>query len=69
MFITAGRDTTVPPPYQRLVVEAYAGPKEVVEYPEHRHNTPVRGEDLERLHPFIERFSLPLPRTRGRGTG
>jgi hypothetical protein len=60
VFILAGRDLTVPPRFQRLLADAYAGPKEIVEYPTHRHNTPVRGEDLERLQPFIERMFVGL---------
>lgn len=49
VFLLAGRDGLVPPRFQQLVVEAYAGPKKAVELPNARHNWPVTDEHLPRV--------------------
>ena len=44
-FILSGRDRTVPPQYQRQIIEHYAGEKRVLEVPEADHHTPLGPED------------------------
>ncbi|HWE03889.1 MAG TPA: hypothetical protein VG326_15900 [Tepidisphaeraceae bacterium] len=44
IFILSGADTIVPPKYQRMVADAYAGPKKFVRVPLAGHNDPVEGE-------------------------
>jgi pimeloyl-ACP methyl ester carboxylesterase len=39
VFLSAGRDRVVPPPYQQQIFERYAGPKQVVIDPEADHAT------------------------------
>lgn len=41
VFLLASKDTIVPPAYQAMVVQAYAGPKHLVHLPEYLHNDPV----------------------------
>lgn len=43
VFLLAERDTLIKPRYQRLVVDAYAGPKQVVTQPGADHNEPLDG--------------------------
>lgn len=44
VFILAGADTVVPPGYQRKVVDAYAGPKRLIDMPGAGHNSPLPRE-------------------------
>lgn len=37
VFVMSGRDRTIPPPYQQLVIDAYAGPHQVMRLPEADH--------------------------------
>jgi len=43
VFILADRDTLVPPKFQKMVLDAYAGPKRRVDFAGAGHNTPVYG--------------------------
>jgi pimeloyl-ACP methyl ester carboxylesterase len=45
LFISSGSDTLIPPPYQRQVVEAYAGPRRVLLLPEADHATPMTADE------------------------
>jgi pimeloyl-ACP methyl ester carboxylesterase len=47
VFILAGRDNVVPPPYQHRVVDAYAGEKRVIEMPWAGHDDPLTKEAAE----------------------
>jgi len=49
IFILSGADKVIPPRYHRLVVNAYAGPKRVIEMPGARHNDPLTREAAQRL--------------------
>ena len=44
IFISDGADEVVPPRYQRMVIDAYAGPKRVIEIPGGHHNEPLTRE-------------------------
>lgn len=55
VFLRAGKDTLVTPPYQKMVVDAYAGPKRIVHLPTYSHNTPViDSPELARVRPQID---------------
>lgn len=41
VFVAADADAIVPPAYQQLVIDAYAGPKQVVRLPNAGHDTPA----------------------------
>jgi pimeloyl-ACP methyl ester carboxylesterase len=41
LFFSADSDSLVPPAYQRRVIDAYAGPKHVVNVPGANHDTPA----------------------------
>ncbi|MDB5329150.1 MAG: hypothetical protein JWP03_301 [Phycisphaerales bacterium] len=49
VFLLAKRDGLVPPRFQDMVVNAYAGPKQMVSLPNARHNWPVTDDDLPRV--------------------
>jgi pimeloyl-ACP methyl ester carboxylesterase len=53
VFIAADGDTVVPPKYQHMVIDAYAGPKRVIEM-RGGHNDSVRGDEEKRLGEGIE---------------
>lgn len=46
VFMLAGADEVVPPGYQKLVVDAYAGPKRLVHLPGAGHNDRAEGDAL-----------------------
>jgi pimeloyl-ACP methyl ester carboxylesterase len=50
VFLLAERDEIVPPRFHRLVVQAYAGEKRVIELPGAHHNDPVEGTALADLN-------------------
>jgi pimeloyl-ACP methyl ester carboxylesterase len=54
LFLLAGQDKLVTPRFQRMVVDAYQGPKRTVDLPAARHNTPVQEEDLATVHPAMD---------------
>jgi hypothetical protein len=49
IFLTSGKDLTVFPEYQRMVVDAYAGEKHLIDMPDAGHNAQVKGKALEKL--------------------
>jgi hypothetical protein len=54
IFLLAGRDEVVPPRFQELVVNAYAGEKRVIRLPEANHNSPLETAALTKLHEALE---------------
>jgi uncharacterized protein len=46
IFLTAEKDDVIPPRYQRMVMDAYAGEKRVISLHNAGHNTPVAGRVL-----------------------
>jgi len=46
LFLLAEKDKVVPPRYQKLVVNAYAGEKRVIQLPGAHHNDPIEGTAL-----------------------
>ena len=50
IFLLAEKDEVVPPPYQRRVVEAYAGEKRVISLHSANHNDPIVGTALAELN-------------------
>jgi pimeloyl-ACP methyl ester carboxylesterase len=46
VFLLAGRDDLVEPPYQQMVVDGYPAPKQLIRLPTYGHNDPVTEEDL-----------------------
>lgn len=54
VFVLAERDTIVPPPYQQMVVAAYAGPKKIVTVIGADHNDSVEGNSAEQLREAIK---------------
>jgi hypothetical protein len=49
IFISAGADVAVPAKYHRMVIDAYAGPKRVIEMPDGGHDSPLTREAAEEL--------------------
>lgn len=54
VFLITGADSMVTPPYQQKVVDAYAGPKQVVVMPQADHNDPIPGSALPPLHAALD---------------
>jgi hypothetical protein len=54
IFLVDELDSTVPPSYQRLVIHAYAGTKEVISVPKAHHVTPLAGSGLSRVHHWAD---------------
>src|SRR5437667_11577163 len=50
IFLLAEKDEVVPPRYHRLVVNAYAGEKRVIQLPNAYHNDPIEGVALADLN-------------------
>src|SRR4030095_7621957 len=46
IFLLAEKDAVVPPRYHKLVVDAYAGEKHVIQLPGAHHNDPIEGTAL-----------------------
>lgn len=46
LFVTSGQDRVVPPPYQELVYEAYAGPKRQLTLPQADHHDFPSEDDI-----------------------
>ena len=49
VFVLCGADQLVPPRYHQMVVDAYAGPKRVIDVPGASHNAPLPREEGEQL--------------------
>ena len=56
IFLVSGRDALVPPKYQQLVIDAYAGPKQVIRMRDMTHWQPVSGDAEQRLADEIDRL-------------
>jgi pimeloyl-ACP methyl ester carboxylesterase len=56
VFLTGDADALVPPKYQQLVIEAYAGPKRVIRMPGTTHWQPVTGQAESQLAREIDRL-------------
>jgi pimeloyl-ACP methyl ester carboxylesterase len=54
VFLLAASDTIIPPKYQRLVVDAYAGPKQLLVLEGADHNDPLRARDEARLQEALD---------------
>ena len=68
VITSADADTVVPPEFQRMVIDAYAGEKRVVRLPEAGHNDPPTGpaalEYGDALRWLWDRVGVPPPATR-----
>ena len=53
LFITAQRDTIVPPDIQHQIITAYQGPLKVFSMPMAGHDTPLTKADLAQLCPLV----------------
>lgn len=56
VFVLSGADQVVPPRYHRLVVDAYAGPKQIIDVPGASHNDPLpkeAGDQLQRAMDWL----------------
>lgn len=49
VLLSAGADQSVPPKYQRLVIDAYGGPKIIIEMPGRGHEDELTHEAAEKL--------------------
>jgi uncharacterized protein len=49
IFLVDELDTTVPPKYQDLVIQAYTGTKQVISVPDAHHVAPLRGSVLSQV--------------------
>jgi hypothetical protein len=56
IFLLAEKDEIVAPRFHRLVVEAYAGEKRVIELRGAHHNDPVEGTALADLNDALDRM-------------
>ena len=54
IFLLAGKDEVVPPHYHKLVVEAYAGEKRVIQLPGAYHNDPIESAALANLNNAVD---------------
>jgi pimeloyl-ACP methyl ester carboxylesterase len=50
IFLLAGNDEIVPPRFQRLVVDSFAGEKQVIQLPGAYHNSPIEGPVVTEIH-------------------
>ena len=64
IFILAGRDQTVPPQFQQMVVDAYAGEKHLIRMPQAGHGSPIEGEYAEQLQSELDWIWGQLPSRR-----
>jgi pimeloyl-ACP methyl ester carboxylesterase len=54
VFLLADDDEIVAPRFQKLVVEAYAGPKRVITLPGANHNSPIEGAAVADFHNALD---------------
>ena len=67
VFLVAESDALVPPAYQRRIVDAYAGPKRVIEMKSTTHWQPVPSDAEAQLQAEIERlWEVAVPSGRAR---
>jgi uncharacterized protein len=50
IFLLAENDEIVPPKFQRLVVDSFAGEKQVITLPGAYHNSPIEGPVVSEIH-------------------
>jgi pimeloyl-ACP methyl ester carboxylesterase len=50
VFLVALQDRIVPARHQRQIIDAYAGPKQVLDRAEADHDTPLHRSDVQELH-------------------
>jgi pimeloyl-ACP methyl ester carboxylesterase len=50
IFLLAENDEIVPPKFQRLVVDSFAGEKQVITLPGAYHNSPIEGRVVAEIH-------------------
>jgi pimeloyl-ACP methyl ester carboxylesterase len=60
IFLLAENDEVVPPRYQHMVVDAYAGEKRIINLRGANHNSPIEGAGLSDLHRELD-WLLPRP--------
>jgi hypothetical protein len=56
VFVTAENDDVVPPAYQRRIMSAYAGPKEIIVVPGGTHNSGVSSETEQHILAAVKRM-------------
>lgn len=61
VFLLAQQDEVVPPAVQQRVVDAYAGPKQVLEFPDATHATKLSAADHRRLEAAKQWLHDALP--------
>jgi uncharacterized protein len=54
IFLLAGKDEVVPPQYHKLVVDAYAGEKRIIQLPGAYHNDPIESAALVNLNNAVD---------------
>jgi fermentation-respiration switch protein FrsA (DUF1100 family) len=54
VFLQSEKDEVVPPRFQALVVDAYAGEKRFIPLPGAKHNSPVAPEALKSLQSSLD---------------
>jgi alpha-beta hydrolase superfamily lysophospholipase len=54
VILSAGADQTVPPKYQRMVINAYAGPKRIIDLPGRDHDDDLTPDALKQLSSGID---------------
>jgi pimeloyl-ACP methyl ester carboxylesterase len=54
IFVTAQRDRVVPPRCQQQLVDAYAGPKQVLPLAQADHHTPLSDEETEQYRQRLD---------------
>ena len=59
IFLLAEKDEVVAPRFQRLVVDAYAGEKRVIQLSGAGHNSPVEGVGLRQFHDTLD-WLMPI---------
>jgi pimeloyl-ACP methyl ester carboxylesterase len=60
IFLLADEDEVVAPRFQTLVVDTYAGEKQVIQLPGAGHNSPIDSGALTRMHDSLD-WLLPRP--------
>jgi uncharacterized protein len=62
IFLLAENDEVVAPKFQRLVVEAYAGEKQLIPLAGAHHNDPIEGAGLAEFHRALD-WLMPKPQS------
>jgi pimeloyl-ACP methyl ester carboxylesterase len=56
IFLLAENDEIVPPKFQRLIVDSFAGEKQVITLPGAYHNSPIEGPVVAEVHRAYDRL-------------